>query len=119
MPNLANNNCRYTPLTSTSGTNTVNQGPGGAASGYFSVLYGVAILGLGTNTACVVNAYEFIPPTGQGTNTATITNLLANGTCTAAGMMVTAAGPAAQGVRYSGNLVVVVAAGVTANALWD
>lgn len=119
MPLQSVGNCRYTPLVA--GTSTVDQGASPPAPGLFSVFYGVSILALGTNANCAVNAYEVIAPTGLGTNTATVTNQLTNGTATAAGMMVTGAGPAAQGVRYQGNLVVTlsVTAGIVANALWD
>jgi hypothetical protein len=121
VSNRGQGNCGYTPLSTL--TNTVSPGgtPSGPGTGYFTTFYGVSVLGLGTNTAITVNAYEVIPPTGLGTNTGTVTNQLTNGTATAAGMMITAAGPAAQGVRLSGHLVVVLSniVGVTANALWD
>lgn len=138
---LSQGNCKYTPLTSTTGTNTVNAGQAGEAAGLvgvsgnlpstFSVFYGVNVVGLGTNTttgtgtggvAVPVSVYDVIPPTGVGSNTATVTNLLANGTASAAGTVVTASGNASLGVRYYGALVVVISGGTTlgtANCLWD
>lgn len=146
MPNLYQNNCKYTPLVAANGTNTVNPGQAGeAAAGTvgvsgnlpttFSVFYGVSVLGLGTNTttgtgtggvAEVVNVYDVIPPSGLGTNTATVTNQIANGTASSVGQMVTSAGVSAGmpalGVRYYGELVVVISGATTlgtANCLWD
>lgn len=118
---LGESNCQYTPL-STAGTTTLNPGPAPAGPGVqgspstFGVLYGLATLAAGTGFGATV--YDIIVPNGLGTNTATITNTLMNGTNTAG--VVQAAGIPGIGVRYKGALVAVVTGtpGLL-NALWD
>ena len=142
MPLPQVGNCNYTPLqqgTNTSGTftQTVNQGqsgvPGQGQQGNlpstFGVLYGASVLQLGTSTTTGtatgggpvgVAAYDLIPPSGLGTNTATVTNLLMQGTQSGPGVL--QAGVSGVGVRYNGALVFVVTGGPTfgaINALWD
>lgn len=145
---LSQGNCKYTVLSAGTQTNTatytVNPGQAGEAAGLqgvsgnlpstFSVFYGVAIQSSGTNTTTgtgtavgsqVVNVYDVIPPTGVGTNTATVTNQIAIGTATP-GQIVTPAGVTSQmpglGLRYYGALVVEISGALTlgtANCLWD
>lgn len=120
---LGENNCQYTPL-NTAGTTTLNPGQSGAPGvgqqgggpSSFGVLYGVATLAPGTGFG--FTAYDLIPPTGIGTNTATVTNTLMNGTNSAG--VVQSAGLAGMGVRYKGALIVVTSGtpGLL-NALWD
>jgi hypothetical protein len=145
VPNLYQDNCKYTPLQagtqSNTATFTVNPGPAVNAQGYMaptpagqypSVFYGVSFNGLGTNTttgtgtggaAQVVNVFDVIPPTGLGTNTATTTNLIANGTASAAGAFITGSSTIGwPGIRYNGALVVEISGSATlgsANCLWD
>jgi hypothetical protein len=137
---LSQGNCKYTPLTSTTGTNTVNAGPLGSPGvgqqgvnpSSFSVFYGVNVAGLGTNTTTGtatggqpvgVAAYDVIQPSGLGTNTATLTNLLASGTASSANAFIGPAGPSSSlGVRYQGALVIVLSGATSfggSNCLWD
>jgi hypothetical protein len=145
VPNLYQDNCKYTPLQAGTQTNTatftVNPGPALGPGGQLltpvppvspSVFYGVSVQGLGTNTTTgtgtggasqVVNVYDVIAPTGLGSNTATVTNLLANGTATAAGAFICGSGLIGwPGIRYNGALVVEISGALTlgsANCLWD
>lgn len=122
---LSEGNCQYTAI-STNGTTTLNPGQAGAPGvGYqnslpssFGVFWGAYLSALGT--APVLNVYDIIPPSGVGTNTATVTNLLMNGTGTAIGQSF-APGPLGVGIRYRGALVAVTSgtAAGTWNALWD
>ena len=132
---LSEGNCQYTPLSI--GSNTLNPGqsgvpgPGqqGNTASSFGVFYGIQVIGLGTNTTTgtatggapvTVNAYDIIPPTGLGSNTAATTNALLNGTQSVAGVL--QAGVPGVGVRYKGALVVVTSGPTTlgaCNCLWD
>lgn len=120
MPNLAQDNCKYTPLTTA--TQTINQGQSVNAAGYaaptpattFPVFYGVNVTASGGAT---VGAYDVIAPTGLGTNTATVTNTLATGTLTAPGFVSPSGAIGYPGVRVQGSLVVV--AGAVGDVLWD
>jgi hypothetical protein len=120
---LGQGNCQYTPIAA-AGTNTINPGPALNAGGYrapqppttFGVLYGIETVAPGTGFGAT--AYDIIAPTGLGTNTATITNTLMNGTNSAG--VVQAAGIPGVGVRYTGALVVVSSGTPGAlNVLWD
>ena len=117
-PPLFQNNCQYTALIA-AGTTTLNPGqPAGqpANPAMFGVLYGAEVISPGTTFA--VTFLDLIPPTGQGTNTATVTNTLMSGTGTAGQLFVP--GPAGLGVRYRGALLAVTTGtpGII-NALWD
>lgn len=136
---LSESNCQYTPIVGGTNTSTTTLNPGqsgvpgpgqqGQQPSSFGVFYGASVLSLGTSTttgtgtggvAQVVNAYDVVPPTGLGTNTATLTNLLMNGTATAPAVI--QAGVPGIGLRYKGALVLTVAGGATpgtTNALWD
>ncbi len=108
MPqNLGQGNAQYTPIVA-AGTNTLNPGPA-LTGGFrvpqppttFGVLYGVDTIAAGTGFAYTL--VDMIAPTGLGTNTATVTNTLMNGTDTAGTSR--SAGVSGVGVRYSGALV--------------
>lgn len=123
MPLPQVGNCQYTKISS-AGTSTLNPGqagvPGQGAQGTlpttFGVLYGVDQVAAGTSFA--FTALDLIPPSGLGTNTATLTNTLLNGTGSAGQSFV--AGVSGLGIRYKGALVIVTSGtpGVI-NALWD
>jgi hypothetical protein len=123
VPNLYQDNCRYTPLTTA--TQTINPGQAGQESGLqgvsgnlpttFSVFYGVNVT---NGTGATISAYDVIPPTGVGTNTGTTTNLLAVGTLTGPGFVSPSGAIGYPGVRYYGALVVEGGAG-SGNCLWD
>jgi hypothetical protein len=111
-------NGRYTALTGT-GTTTINAGQAASDTPKqdTGVFYGAMVVAVGTTY--VIDAYDIIAPTNKGTNTATTTNKLMNGTCTAIGQ-VFPCGPSGIGVRYRGNLVVIQSGTAgQINALWD
>lgn len=95
----------YTRI-STSGTTTVDPGPGG-------LYYGVSVLNAGT--LWTATAYDIVV---SGTSTAT--NPLSVSTSLVLGIGATA-GPPSLGVRYSGALVVVTSGTLAGNlnCLWD
>jgi hypothetical protein len=109
-------NAQYTAL-STAGTTTLNAGQaGGGPPSSSGVLYGASVVSAGTGFA--VTIVDIINPTGSGTNTATITNTLMNGTGSAGQML--PAGIYSVGVRYRGALVAVTAGTPgQINVLWD
>jgi hypothetical protein len=138
MPLAQVGNSQYTPLLTA--TTTLNPGqsgiPGPGQQGTlpttYGVLYGVYVPALGTSTTTGtatasnpigVSLYDVISPNFQGTNTATVTNLLLNGTATANGASFVA-GLQGVGVRYKGALVAVLSGGTTfsgqsVNVGWD
>lgn len=109
----------YSVLT-TAGTYTLNPGPGspgqGVGIGTPGSVYGFYVTTFGT--APVVSVYDIVPARG---GVATATNLLMNGTGTAANQSFTAfSGGVWPGIRYTGALVVVVTGTAnTLNVLWD
>lgn len=113
-------NAGYTQI-STNGTTTLNPGqPAGMPNipSNYGVFYGADLIVLGT--APVLTVLDLVPPPLAGTNTATQTFTIFNGTGSAAGQALQAGVPGV-GVRYKGALVAVTtgtAAG-TWNALWD
>lgn len=119
MPLRAVGNAQYTQI-STNGTTTLNPGD---AAGVPSkpdgngVFYGADLVALGTSP--VLSVYDLITSLTGGTNTATTSNLLMNGTGTAAGQSFQVGVDG--GVRYKGALVAVTSgtAAGTWNALWD
>ena len=111
-------NARYTKLTGT-GTTTLNAGQAASAQPQVDqgIFYGAVCLAVGTTY--VISVYDMIPPTNNGTNTATTTNLLMNGTCTAIGQQFVAA-PVGIGIRYRGALVAIQSGTAgQINAVWD
>lgn len=122
---LSQGNCNYTPL-STAGTYTLD--PGLPASGLPAgqglvrsqpgVFYGVAITAVGTGAT--YQALDVLPPATPGGTSAGTNTLMGLQTATAVGQILAAA-PPGFGVRYRGQLLLVVAATAAgaANGLWD
>jgi hypothetical protein len=118
-------NSQYTQI-GTNGTTTLNPGqsgiPGigqqGTLPTTFGVLYGATLIALGT--APVITFLDIIPPNFQGTNTATVTNTIAQFTGTAVAQNFNAGQPGV-GVRYRGALVAVTSGTAAGNwqVDWD
>jgi hypothetical protein len=121
---LSEGNCNYTPL-STAGTYTLDPGvspPAGQVGGLLrshpGVFYGVAVIGVGT--AAVYSAFDVLPPASPGGASPGTNTLMGLSTATAVGQQFIA-GLQGVGVRFKGQLLLVVAATApgAANALWD
>jgi hypothetical protein len=111
-------NAGYSVLT-TAGTYTLNPGPGSPAQGVGvgipGVYYGAYVTTFGTSP--VFSVYDIQPVRGS---VATATNLLHNGTGTAANQSFQPLPGGLPGIRYTGALVVVVTGTANAlNVLWD
>lgn len=113
---LSQGNCQYTALVA-AGTSTLNASPpaGGQGPSQPQVFYGANVVAVGT--AFVLSAFDVVPAVG-GVALATNT-LMGLSTATAAGQQFVAGIPGV-GVRFKGQLVLVVAGTPGQfNALWD
>jgi len=108
---VSRGNCQYTALT-TVGTTTINPGQASGPPTQPGAFYGANMVSVGTSFG--VTVYDIYVA-----GTATTTVILATGTSTAVGGLVSP-GPGPLGVRYRGALVAVTTGTAGQyNALWD